>query len=247
MNRFITDSQIIKWNQRLSDTPYIVVPKYHHKMNSYPMIVFKQQPFGNSLSQSEVITIDPVIDFRFSFSVAKNRVDNFFHIFDKIYSDTVETKTFYQNSNNVEKISDINMKSLNPIVKSQLDHLVFNKEYVKFIYDFRGTLSSIMMYVTFLEDTIEVFSKIWGYDEMGNEHQLSKFKIGDIISIKGNASDDYLIVDFHIEKGYNSMKFDYEISKIINMGQILQYEKSEVASENNICWSRNSRIDDILD
>lgn len=244
-DKFITDTQILNWGERLQQTGYTVTPKYHHRMTSYPMLVFKQE-IGGLFSGNYAITTDPTLDFRFSFSVAKNRVDNFFHIFDRWYSNQVATKVFYQHGDNSEKISDISFKSLT-INKSEMDHLVAEKEYVKFTYDLNGRLSAIMMYVTFLEDTIEIFSKLWGYDESGNEHQLTKFSIGEVVSKKDNQSDDYLILDFKAEKGYNDIRVDYEICKMYQVGQIIQYGPAELVSEKNITWNRNSRIDDILE
>jgi hypothetical protein len=99
----------------------------------------------------------------------------------------------------------------------------------------------------FLEDTIEIFSKIWAYDEDGNEHILSKFSIGDVVTKIGDQSNDYLILDYSPIKTDKTLFVDYEISRMIEKGQVIQYEKSEIVSSNDITWSRNSRIDDILD
>lgn len=245
MNKFISDIEILRWNQRLIDTSFMVFPKYHPQ-SSYPMIVFKQKLNGPFASSGEIITTDPVQEFKFSFSVAKNRVNNFFHIFENWYCDSVNTRTFYQHDDNKEKISDIDLKSLT-IKKSQSEHLVSEKEYVKFTYDFKGKLSSIMIYVMFLEDTIEIFSKIWGYDKQGSEYQLTKFRIGDVVSKKNNLSEEYLILDYSPIKIGNDIFVDYEISKMILKGQIIQYEQVEQISEKGLSWSRNSRIDDILE
>ena len=120
------------------------------------------------------------------------------------------------------------------------------KEYTKFTYEFEGRLSSIMAYVMFLEDTIEIFSKIWGYDEIGSEHILIKFAIGDIVSKVGDQSDDYLILDYSPQKNGKDFSIQYEICKMIKKGQIIQYGQSENVRESDITWSRNNRIDDIL-
>ena len=42
MKKYLSDSEIMNWNDRLSSTPYFVIPRYHTH-NSFPMIVFKQR------------------------------------------------------------------------------------------------------------------------------------------------------------------------------------------------------------
>jgi hypothetical protein len=161
MKKHISDSEIMNWNDRLQGTSYHVMPRYHTH-NSYPMIVFKQKVgLGSFVGDPEVITLDPHMRFSFSFSVAKNRVDNFFHIFNKWFTNKIETKTLFVDNNNKEKIGDIQISDSIIKSKKQIDHKLKEKEYTKFTYEFDGHLSSIMAHVMFLEDTIEIFSKIW--------------------------------------------------------------------------------------
>ena len=250
MKKYLSDSEIMNWNDRLSSTPYFVIPRYHTH-NSFPMIVFKQRiktglgSFGMD-PEAEVVTMDPHMKFNFSFSVAKNRVDNFFHIFDKWFTNKIETKTLFVDKSNREKIGDIEVSESIIKSKAQTEHKVKEKEYTKFTYEFEGHLSSIMAYVMFLEDTIEIFSKIWGYDENGGEHVLTKFAIGDIVTKTGDQSEDYLILDFSPTKSDNKFNINYEICKMIKRGQIIQYGQVEFVNISDITWSRNNRIDDIL-
>ena len=244
MKKYLSDSEIMNWNDRLSSTPYFVIPRYHTH-NSFPMIVFKQR-IKTMDPEAEVVTMDPHMKFNFSFSVAKNRVDNFFHIFDKCFTNKIETKTLFVDKSNREKIGDIEVSESIIKSKAQTEHKVKEKEYTKFTYDFEGHLSSIMAYVMFLEDTIEIFSKIWGYDENGGEHVLTKFAIGDIVTKTGDQSEDYLILDFSPTKSDNKFNINYEICKMITKGQIIQYGQVEFVNISDITWSRNNRIDDIL-
>lgn len=250
MKKYLSDSEIMNWNDRLSSTPYFVIPRYHTH-NSFPMIVFKQRiktglgSFGMD-PEAEVVTMDPHMKFNFSFSVAKNRVDNFFHIFDKWFTNKIETKTLFVDKSNREKIGDIEVSESIIKSKAQTEHKVKEKEYTKFTYEFEGHLSSIMAYVMFLEDTIEIFSKIWGYDEDGGEHVLTKFAIGDIVTKTGDQSEDYLVLDFSPTKSDNKFNINYEICKMIKRGQIIQYGQVEFVNISDITWSRNNRIDDIL-
>ena len=244
MKKYLSDSEIMNWNDRLSSTPYFVIPRYHTH-NSFPMIVFKQR-IKTMDPEAEVVTMDPHMKFNFSFSVAKNRVDNFFHIFDKWFTNKIETKTLFVDKSNREKIGDIEVSESIIKSKAQTEHKVKEKEYTKFTYDFEGHLSSIMAYVMFLEDTIEIFSKIWGYDENGGEHVLTKFAIGDIVTKTGDQSEDYLVLDFSPTKSDNKFNINYEICKMIKRGQIIQYGQVEFVNISDITWSRNNRIDDIL-
>jgi hypothetical protein len=250
MKKHISDSEIMNWNDRLQGTSYYVMPRYHTH-NSYPMIVFKQRvktglgSFGVD-PETEVFTLDPHMKFIFSFSVAKNRVDNFFNIFNKWFTNKIETKTIFEDRNNREKIGEIEISDSIIKSKKKIDHKVKEKEYTKFTYEFEGHLSSIMAYVMFLEDTIEIFSKIWGYGEDGGEHTLTKFSIGEIVTKNGDQSEDYLILDFAPQKSGNHFSIDYEICNMTLKGQIIQYGQSELVREDKITWSRNNRIDDIL-
>jgi len=244
MKKYLSDSEIMNWNDRLSSTPYFVIPRYHTH-NSFPMIVFKQR-IKTMDPEAEVVTMDPHMKFNLSFSVAKNRVDNFFHIFDKWFTNKIETKTLFVDKSNREKIGDIEVSESIIKSKAQTEHKVKEKEYTKFTYEFEGHLSSIMAYVMFLEDTIEIFSKIWGYDENGGEHVLTKFAIGDIVTKTGDQSEDYLILDFSPTKSDNKFNINYEICKMIKRGQIIQYGQVEFVNISDITWSRNNRIDDIL-
>jgi len=250
MSKFISDSEILRWNEKLRHTNYSVYPKYH-SANSHPMIVFKQKlnPRAVSLfgNLGDVETIDPQMKFTFSFSVATNRVENFFHIFEKWFSTKVSTKTYYQNNNDVEKISDIEVSEKIVESKEQQTHLVKDKQYTRFVYHFNGKLSSIMMYVLFLEDTIDIFSKIWSYLEDGQEIQLTKFSIGDFVSKCDDRSTDYLVLDFHPVKIDKQFFINYEICTMNYRGQVIQWGESEFIAESKICPSRNSRIDNILD
>jgi hypothetical protein len=40
---------------------------------------------------------------------------------------------------------------------------------------------------------------------------------------------------------------DYYITEVLTIGEIIRYGSSQKVSENEICFSRNYRIDDILD
>jgi hypothetical protein len=113
-------------------------------------------------------------------------------------------------------------------------------------YTFKGKLSSIMAYVMFLEDTINYFSEIFGYNEDGTEVNLLKFPIGTIVSKSKDKSKDYLVLEYRYKKLDGKYSIDYLISEMISNGLIIKYGDIENGYENDLCYSRNSRIDDIL-
>lgn len=252
IKRFLSDSEILKWNDRLANTSYMVSPAYS-RIAQYPSILVKQRPFdyNNRFNRMDFESIKNPIDFIFSFSVSKNRVDNFFQIFDKWFSEKIENSTMYHNTDLSGNIHDeiVEIKISDSIIKSkdQIDHRIRGKEYTKFTYTFEGNLSSIMAYVMFLEDSIEIFSNIWGYTEDGEECQLTKFKIGDVVIKNGDQTDNYLILDFYPTKSHNSkIHIDYEIAKMYEIANIIKYDASEIVVEDHIMISRDNRIDDIL-
>jgi len=240
--KYLLDSEILNWNDRLMDSPYMVMARYHHNA-SWPMILFRQKVDKfNDL----VTTLDPFLKFSFTFSISKNRTEFFWHLFDKWYDSSIENKTIYSDSSNDEKISTIEVTDKIITSKDITEHMVLEKEYTRYNYQFNGKLSSIMAYVMFLEDTIEIFSKIWGYSEDGAEICLTKFQIGSVVSKKQDRSKDYLILDYLPSKSGGVFSIDYQICEMVQNGHVIKYGLSEVSSDRDLTYSRDNRIDDIL-
>jgi len=252
--RYLLDSEILKWNQRLEKTPYMVYPK-SNLQSSHVHISFRQKSmnrFGSyqtPYSTSEFVeTMDPHINnYQFVFSVAKNRVDNFFDIFDKLREEEFGTTTCYTNTNNDNKIGEIKITDDIVIKKESSEHKISEKEYVRFSYTFTGKLSQIMGYVFYLEDAIEFFSSIWGYNEDGTEEHLIKYPIGTLVSDIDDKSKDYLILDYQYRKSDKKYYIDYEITEVLGgYSSVIKYGEVKIVTEKGICFSRNGRIDDIL-
>jgi len=246
MKKYLLDSEILNWNKRLENTDFMVSSNYSNK-DSYPLISFAQKVYtGLGYNYTFVITTDPYLEFQFSFSVAKNRVDLFWNIFENWFDDKVGNQVIYKDDIN-DKIYNIDVTDKIITKKLEVEHSILNKEYIKYTYNFKGKLSSIMAYVMFLEDAIEIFSLLYGYTEEGKEVSLKKFQIGTIVSKIDDKSKDYLIVDISPKKIGNVFYIDYHISEVLTIGDIIRYGANQKVSENEICFSRNSRIDDILD
>jgi len=192
-----------------------------------------------------VSTLDPFITYKFSFSVAKNRTEFFFNLFKKV-SGEVENKVIYVDQSNNEKMTDVVFTDEIISNKEVIEHSILDKDYIMYSYTFKGKLSSIMAYVMFLEDTINYFSEIFGFNEDGTEVNLLKFPIGTIVSKSKDKSKDYLVLEYRYKKLDGKYSIDYLISEMISNGLIIKYGDIENGYESELCYSRNSRIDDIL-
>ena len=242
--KYLSDSEILKWNKRLEKSEYSVYP-LSNRMSAEPYIVFRQNvntPMGSNFIE----TVDPFIRYQFTFSVASNRTETFFDLFEKISKEPFGTKHIYRDLNN-EKISDIKLDSNILDTKDEFLHKVEDKEYKRFTYNFAGKLSLIMCYISYLEDTINYFSEMWGYTEDGHEVCLLKFPIGTIVSSILDKSTDYLVLDYSYRKIDGRYYIDFITSEMLNnKGSIITYGEVTKFREEEICYSRNSRIDDIL-
>lgn len=244
--KYLLDSEILNWNDRLKNTDYMVGAPYGVR-SSAPHISFRQVIKNRGIGDTFAMTLDPTLDFQFSFSVAKNRVDLFWDIFHNWYEEKIGNEVLYTDGNNNQKIYEVKVTEDIITEKKEIPHSILSKDYIKYSYKFKGKLSSIMAYVMFLEDTIDIFSKLYSYTEDGQEVNLTKFQIGSIVSKKDDKSKDYLVVDIYPRKMGLDFYIDYHITEVLTIGEIIRYGSTQKVSENEICFSRNYRIDDILD
>jgi hypothetical protein len=134
------------------------------------------------------------------------------------------------------------------IEKRNIEHTVLNRDFIKYTYKFSGKLASIIAYISYLEDAITYFQMIWGYNEEGEEICLTKYKIGDIVSVKNDKSKDFLVVDYYYDRINDDYKIDYVISEMMSNpnSSVIKYGDGLKESEDNLTYSRNNRIDNIL-
>lgn len=238
--KYLTDSEILKWNDRLEKSNFRLMPRYNTR-NGHPdiSINYINSQFSGT---SEIKELDPVIDYEFSFSVIENRKDEFFILLYKLFRVNFGTQISYNdNSKLIETIKD------DEFVKSEIKHNILNRNFIKYTYKFKGKLSSIIAYISYLEDAINFFQLLWGYNEEGEEICLTKYRIGDIVSFKDDKSKDYLITDYLYNKKGKNYNIDYYVSEmILDSTCIIKYGDTIQASESQITWSRDSRINDIL-
>lgn len=243
--KYLTDSEILKWNKRLEKSDYSVYP-ISNKMSAEPYISFRQE-LKTPMSMGQfVVTTDPFIRYQYTFSVASNRIETFFDLFEKLIQEPFGTKHIFTDLNN-EKVSEIKFDDKIVDSKDESFHKVEDKEYKRFTYKFVGKLSQIMCYISYLDDTISYFSTIWGYKEDGSEVCLLKYPIGTIVSSISDKSVDYLVLEYSYRKLDGKYYVDYLASEMFNTkGSVLTYGNVNKFREDELCYSRNSRINDIL-
>jgi hypothetical protein len=198
-----------------------------------------------------VETMDPFIRYDFTFSIASNRKETFLDLFEKLSKESFGTKSIYRPESMRDekdtKIMDIKFSDEVIESKEENTHMVYEKEYIRFTIHFAGKLGSIMAYVSYLEDAINFFSEIWGYNEDGTEVCLLKYPIGTIVSLPKDKSTDYLVLDYKYRKLDGKYSIDFVASEMMNAkGSVITYGEIYTFRESELCYSRNSRIDDIL-
>ena len=105
--KYLSDTEILNWNRRLEKSDYAVYPLSNVR-SGHPDIIFRQKinngysPTGEQL----VETIDPFIRYDFTFSIASNRKETFFDLFEKLSKESFGTKSIYRDQKS-EKIMDI--------------------------------------------------------------------------------------------------------------------------------------------
>ena len=247
---YLTVDEILNWNKRLEKSDYCIESVYDNT-HSYPNIRVCRKKINTLMTLPE--SEDPAIKYDFIFSVASNRKE-FLHSIISILlkQEQLGTKIIISPTDNKNyKIGQVELKSIHlkdSIIESisSHEHSIGDKNYTRYAYRFVGRLSNIIAYIKYLEDAIIFFQKIWGYDETGKEYRLLKFNIGDVISKVNDKSKDLLIFDYFYLLSNHVYAIDYIACEILTNGLILKYGNSEIFHENEICFSRDNRLGDIL-
>jgi hypothetical protein len=249
--KYLSDTEILNWNRRLEKSDYSVYALSNTRSGN-PDIVFRQKinTGFNAMGQQFVETLDPFIRYDFTFSIASNRKETFFDLFNKLSKVAFGTKSCYiddRSNYSDRKLSDIRFTDDVIESKEENTHMVYEKEYVRFAYHFAGKLGSIMAYISYLEDAINYLSEMWGYNEDGTEVCLLKYPIGTIVCKNFDKSTDYLVLDYKYRKLDGKYNIDFVASEMMNTkGSVITYGEVYTFTESELCYSRNSRIDDIL-
>lgn len=241
--RNLIDKDISKWNKRF-DNKYFISSNEWYTSNfvSSQTLSIKQKDKDRMGSVQLKDISDPQIKYDFSFSVTENRKYEFFRIHSSLLKRGIINKVSLNGVKN-----DISMIPVSISKKENL-HEIYDRKYIRHSYKLEGSLTSIIAYVTILEDTIEYFQKIWGYDESGNEHSIIKYPIGTIVSEISNKSSDYMVIDYHFNIYNGEYHIDYIVSEIESdpKSSIIKYGRQMIIIEDKLSYSRNNRIDNLL-
>jgi hypothetical protein len=252
--RYLSESEILKWSDKLAsnkETSLIKLIPRSNLRNRYPDISIGYTS-GSSLLGFNISTMESVkIDYIFTFSISEKREKDFLEIFNKRLKVNFSTKSSFSKQNREwvgePIITDININADNIYNIEKTAHSLSNTPYIRYSYYFTGDIYEIIAYVTYLEDSLNICSMLWGYDEKGNEHDLLKYKIGSIVCVLPDKSKDYIVLDYHFNIVDNNIKISYIVSELIfNNTPVIKYGKSTTLVDEDICFSRNNRIDDIL-
>lgn len=251
--RILKDIDFMKWNERLDKSSYSISNTGEHTSSNgivSQVLSFVQRSNIGGTSYSSVmpqninIISDPFIKYDFTFSVVNNRKDDFFRIENILFNKGIHNKV--RDLGGKDKVILLSRDIIKS--KKELIHSIYDKEYIKYSYSMEGSLSSIVSYVTILEDTIEFFQKLWTYDGDGKEHVIIKYPIGSIVSKGTDKSRDYMVTEYDFVVDYDKYIINYVINEMVNSPNSLaiKYLGSETCKESDLCYSRTDRINNIL-
>lgn len=256
--RVLKDIDFIKWNNRLESSRYrIDSTRWVTNLNNGPSqalsIIQNIETRGGSNTFQSIRVGDPFIRYKFAFSVLESKKDEFFKIHNRLFNGKIANQVCKldidkSNSLNLPDVEDIKLTRDVITDLEEIEHMIDDNKYIKYSYNFGGKLTSIISYITILEDTIEFFQKIWGYDTDGKEHNLLKFPIGNIVSFTNDKSTDFMVMDYTYNLDYDKYKIGYIVCEMdtIPNSLIIKYGEQRSVNESELTWSRNSRIDNLL-
>lgn len=245
----LTDSEIMYFNE-FNDSRYFIKAQYTN-FSSWPVIEYYLNQthkdfrnMGHADYNNGGRIKEPVMEYNFTFSICEKRSDDFFEIFKNISKDKAKNLVY----STPDKVVEIKLTESIISSKTETTHKVYNRNYKKIDYKFKGPISSVIYYVQLLKNAIEYFSMIWGYTEDGEEVCLLKYPIGSIVSDVKDKSKDLLVIDYNYSKYGNKYYIKYEVCEILSSEKspVLEYGSLIVLNDDDLALSRNSQINNIL-
>lgn len=245
--RYFSKTEIVKWNDILTKRNY----KYAIGENSDSKLVFiNKWSDGYDVSIDRFMNPEWSFRYNFSFSVIKNRKDDFYKILDEFIESGFEI------GHDLSRLLNIKEEVYKCVVK---EHKIYNNEFFRMEYVWHNPLVS-MIVSTIIEDAISFFEMIWGYEEDGEEKCILKYPTGSIVSIKDTKDIDYMVSGYEffrkdsINNGNNGIPF-CEINTILYnivciesdiKSPIIRYGDCYTVHEDDICPSRTNNLNIIL-
>ena len=237
---YLTDSEIIEWNNIIEDINYRVIPSYNNR-NGYPSIKFDTNIYYTDMYDidSKNINIDPIIKHDISFSILELGKDIFFKIKNQIFSNLILNEIVYSENN----YKRIDLSEL-IITNNEYNFIYKNKNFIKYNFSLEGKTSSVMTFYSLIKRALNFFSKMWGMNSENIEGFLLKYKIGDVVTTKDNILD-MIIIDYYFNVYNNTV--DYITEEIIDKGSHIIFGDKKTLSEKSIFISRNNKIETLLE
>jgi len=235
MSRFLSKIETNYWVEKLSKSSY-----------------------SNSLLKtSEILDDNLKINYRFSFSIAKNHHEKFISLFYRFLDDgfTIDSSSGIT-STKLEKI-----KSFLKIATTK-EHTINQIDYINFNFNFQNVESlKCVIFIQTIKDVIEILENYYGFDEDRNEICNILYTLGSVVSLKSDPRSDYLVdsIEFLRENTtyFSNLKklYDvqdelilYRLSKIEKISeQSIIFGQQEIASSSQIINTFDRRLGDILD
>lgn len=248
----MSDSYIFGWNSRIFETAKDLGVMVSATYTNQTGIDVKIRPsVSNSMIMSslgasnEEVLLDPPVKYKLVVSVAKDGMDDFDEI-----TESLSQKTF---DNHVWKTSNSSSRAVviptKTVSINKVDHVVGGIEYIRHEWRMMGTLSEVMASCYIIETAVEIFGKCWGFTAEGDKVSMMKFPVGSMVCVDGDKSTDWLVLDYCFDLSSPSFSSTYDVISF-QMGQgsaVVKYDKRMLVVEGRISWSRNGRIDEILD
>lgn len=255
----LTQKEILSWNKRriisINSLANYTIDKLNfnyktnYRRNNAVIIqviyddMSYNSPYNHINSSSVKIIKEAYIEYDFCFSVVKNHNEDFFNLLNKILKNELFFEYYVDEDNTKKLVLD---KSVLFFVK-EMNYTISDREFTRYQYNFKGDIFSIMAYISYLEEAIDCFNLLYGYDENGEEINLLKFPIGTIVTIENDTDKDYLVIDYNFNKKGDDIYITYVVTEILyNNKPIIKYGEVSEFYEKNLCISRNGRIDKIL-
>jgi hypothetical protein len=234
---YLTDSEIIEWNNIVNNHYYIIYPSYNHN-NGYPDIKYNHTYSSNPYYDNNKISTEFIFDF--SFSILESGIEFFNKIKKSMFNYTIKNKVILDNIS-----KDINLENINIDFKENKQKFK-NKNYVKYSYKLKGEISDVMTFYTLIKRTLYFYELAWGIDSDGKEGLLLKFKIGDVVILNNNTNVDMIVVDYIFDT-LEDFKIKYVTEDIIDKGSYILYQNKNAYSEQKLNHSRNNKLQILLE
>lgn len=241
--RYFSKEEITKWVNKINLSNLIALPNYF-------------SPFTNDVTNR-------LLNYKLTFSVAKNNVKRFENILDRFLKDGFKVQ-LSEGSKIYYEVLDYKILSELNKFQNREEHKFYNTDFVRFSYEFKSvSILPLVCYCQIILDVIDIIGNHWQFNTDGEEICTIKYELGSVVSLKNDKSD-FIIEsieflrknterydDLTIRKNY---KFDeefilYKLLKIENNlnSQVLQfYDKQYIVTSVDIIPNRDSRIDEIL-